>query len=119
MAIAVTSPTPSGFGWIKNATSADASGGETILAGATGKSHYIERISITSAAAITVTIGEGITGAGVTTALIGPVSFAANQTIQWVFSGNPGAIKVTAATAITCDAGGAGAINVFIHGYTK
>jgi len=120
MAISVTSPANNGFGWIKNATSADASGCETIYAApAAGTSHYIKSVTISSGAAITITLGAGKTGAGVTTALIGPVTFAANQTMKWDFFGPVGAMKVGAATALTVDAGGAGAINVFVQGYTE
>ena len=75
MAISITTPSPGKFGWIINATSADASGCEELLAApAAGTAIIIDYLTINSAAAITVTIGEGETGDAVTTALIGPVS---------------------------------------------
>jgi len=120
MAISVQSPGVAGSGFIKNATSADASACEEIIAApAAGISHYIEKVKITSDAAITVTIGAGETAGAVTTALIGPVSFAANQTISWEFSGRSKALKVTAATSLTVDSSGAGNICVFVQGYTE
>lgn len=120
MAISVQSPTVAGSGFIKNATSADASGCEEIIAApGTGVSIYIEKIKITSGAGITITIGAGETGGAVATALIGPVTFAANQTISWEFTGRAKALKVTAATSLTVDAGGAGNICVFVQGYIE
>lgn len=113
MAIAVTNPTVGKFGFILNATSADASGCEVLKAGAAGQSIVVDHITINSAAAITVTIGEGETDSGVTTALIGPIAMAANSSIQWDF---PSGIVLTAAAALTVDASGAGAICVFAYG---
>jgi len=116
MAISVTSP-QSTQGFIKNATSADLSGTEEIIAApGAGVSFYISSLKITSAGAITVTLGEGETGGAVTTALIGPVNFAANQTIEWDF--NPPMIT-TANTSLTADASGAGNVCIFVQGMTK
>ncbi len=113
MAIAITTPTVGKFGFILNATSADASGCEVLKAGAAGQSIVVDHITINSAAAITITIGEGETDSGVTTALIGPIAMAANSSIQWDF---PSGIILTAAAALTVDASGAGAICVFAYG---
>jgi hypothetical protein len=115
MAIDVTNPGPAKYGWFLNATSADASGCEELKAApAVGTSIIVDHLTINSGAAITITIGEGKTGAGVTTPLIGPVSFAANQSIQWNF-GN-GCMILTAATSLTVDASGAGNICIFAWG---
>lgn len=117
MAITVTSPATSKAGWIKNANSADASGCEEIIAnpGATSK-FEIHRVTISSDSAISVTLGHGETAGAVTTALLGPVTFAAGQCIEWNF--NPP--LVTAVNdSLTVDAGGAGNINVFVQGYTR
>ena len=114
MAISVTNPSPAKFGWVLNATSADASGCEELKAApAAGTSILVDHLTINSGAAITVTIGEGETGGAVTTALIGPVSFAANQSMQWTF---PHGMKLTAATSLTVDASGAGNICIFAWG---
>ena len=99
-----------------NVRSDDISGCEEIKAtpGA-GKKLVITQAIISSAAAITITIGEGETGGAVTTAIWGPVTFAANQCIHWVFK-HP--VVLTANKSLTCDASGAGVVNIFIEGYT-
>lgn len=119
--IAVTTPDigpgSQGGAFIVNATTADASGTEELKAApATGKSIYVKHITINSGAGITVTIGEGETKSAVTTALIGPVSFAANTSMQWDFYPP---MKLTSATSLTVDASGAGAICVFVTGYVE
>ena len=115
MAISVTNPAVGKFGFFLNATSADVSGCEELRAApGAGLSIYVDHLTINSGAAITITIGEGETGGAVTTALIGPVSFAANQSMQWTFLN--GGMKLTAATSLTVDASGAGAICIFASG---
>jgi len=114
MAITVTNPNPGKAGFFLNATSADASGCEELKAAVAGKSIIIDHLTINSGAAITITIGEGETGGAVTTTLIGPVSFAQNASMQWDFRN--GGMKLTAATALTVDASGAGNICIFAHG---
>jgi len=99
-----------------NVRSDDISGCEEIKAApAAGHRLFITQLIISSAAAITITIGEGETGGAVTTAILGPITFAANQHILWVFK-HP--ISLTAATSLTCDASGAGVVNIFIEGYS-
>jgi len=107
-----------GGSFIVNATSADASGCEELKAApATGKSIYVKYLTINSGAAITITIGEGETTPGsVDTALIGPVSFAANTSMQWDFYP---AMKLTSATSLTVDASGAGDVCIFVTGYVE
>jgi len=120
MAIAVTSPQAAVSGFIKNATSADASGCEEIIAApGAGISHVIEHLVVSSDSAISVTIGEGETTGAVTTALIGPVTFAAGQCIMFPFVGRTQGLKMTANKSLTVDASGAGNINVWVQGYTK
>jgi hypothetical protein len=116
MAIVVTTTQPDTFGFILNATSADLQGGEELKALVAGKSIKIRHLTINSDAAITVTIGEGQTGAAVTTALIGPVTFAVGQTMQWDF--NP-MMVLTSATNLSCDAGGAGNVTIFVTGVVE
>jgi hypothetical protein len=57
-----------------NATTADLSGCETLLAAVADKRIVIDSIAINAGASITVTVGEGETTGAVTTALLGPVS---------------------------------------------
>ena len=119
MAINVTSPSPRSSGWIKNANSADASGCEEIIATpGVGKSLVIEHMVISSDSAISITIGEGETTGAVTTALIGPVTFAAGQSMSFPVTGRTQGIKLTANTSLTVDASGAGNINVWVQGTT-
>ena len=114
MAISITTPQPGKFGWIINATSADVSGCEELKAAVADKSIIVDHLTINNGAnAISITIGQGKTGAGVTTALIGPVAMAANTSLQWTF---PSGMVLTAATALTVDASGAGAICIFAWG---
>jgi len=115
MAIAVTTPAPGKFGFIINATSADASGTEELKAApAAGLSIYVDNLTINNgASAISITIGEGETGGAVTTALIGPVAMAANTSLQFDFRYG---MKLTAATSLTVDASGAGAVCIFAQG---
>ena len=114
MAITVTSPATK-IGWLKNAVSADASGCEEIIAApAAGLAIKIRHVTINNGAnAISITLGQGETGGAVTTALIGPVAFAANTSMQWTF--NP-PMELTAATALTVDASGAGDVCIFAQG---
>lgn len=109
MAIAITTPSPGKAGFILNATSADASGCEELKAApAVGSSIIVDHLTINNGAnAISITIGAGKTGAGVTTALIGPIAMAVNTSIQFTF---PGGMKLAAATALDVDASGAGDI---------
>jgi hypothetical protein len=117
MAITITTPQPGHSGFIINAQSADASGCEILLAApAAGLSTFVDHLTINSADALTVTIGQGKSGAAVTTALIGPITMAAGSSKQWNF---PQGMALAAATALTVDASGAGAICVFAYGSIK
>ena len=119
MAITITTPSPSKFGFILNAISDDISGAEILKAApAAGLSIIVDHITINAKDAVTITIGEGITGGGVTTALIGPLSMGANSSIQWNFTKGFAVrgMSLSEATALTVDASGAGAICVFVIG---
>lgn len=116
MAITVTTLAPYPYGFANNGVSADASGCEELVAAVAGKSHYIEGIIISTGAAISVTIGAGETGGAVTASILGPIAFSADSTLYWKFA-RP--IKVAAATAIVVDTSGAGAVTVFVEGYTE
>ena len=106
MAIDVTSPATT-VGFIKNATSANASGGEIILAGTAGKKIKIRHVTMNNltAGALTFTL-EGAA------ALIGPIEIGANSSLQWDF--NPYMELETAQDlTITADSGN---IAVFCQG---
>lgn len=122
MAIATTNPDvgpgSQGGSFIVNATSADASACEELKAApATGKSIYVKHITINNgASALSHTIGEGETTSAVTTALLGPIAMAANSSLQWEFYPP---MKLTAATSLTIDSSGAGAVCVFVEGFIE
>jgi len=122
MAITVTTPgvslyeMPAGA-FILNGVSADASGCEELKAApGAGLSICVSKLTISnnSAGTLAITIGEGETVPGsVDTALIGPISLLTGQTIPWEFKP---AMKLTANKSLVVDAGGAGAICVFVEG---
>ena len=119
MAITLTNSNVEKAGFIANGNSADLSGCETLKAAVTGKSIYLERLVINSAAAINITIGAGETTGAVTTVLIGPISFAADNgksNIEFVFT-RP--LKLAAATALVVDASGAGTVTLVAQGFIK
>ncbi len=118
MAISTTTPSPAGFGWLLNATSADASGTETLKAAVAGKSIVVDHLTINCGPdALTITVGEDESGGAVETALIGPISMAANSSLQWDFGSWPCfGMRLTADKALTIDASGAGAVTVFARG---
>lgn len=101
-------------GFINNATSADASGGETIVAAVAGKSHFIKSITIACISAITVTIQDNT---GTPVVILGPAPFAATSGPLTVVYPDP--VKVAAGKLVEVDASGAGAVNVVIQGYTE
>lgn len=115
MAIDVTTPTPGKFGFILNATSADASGCEELKAApAAGTSIIVDHITINNGAgAQSITIGEGETAGAVTTALIGPIAMAANTSLQFDF---PYGMVLTAATSLTVDSSSNTALCIFAQG---
>ena len=113
MAITKTTPSVATHGFIVNAVSSDASGCEEVLAAVAGKQIKIRFLSISSDAAISITIGEGETGGAVTTALIGPVPFGANQTLRWYFKPY---LVLTAGVALVVDTSGPGNICIVVQG---
>ena len=116
MAITVTTPTPGKFGFFANGVSADASGVEELKAApAAGLSIYVDHLTISTDAAVSISIGEGETVPGtIDTVLLGPVPFAVNQQMQWNFLN--GGMKLTAATSLVVEASGAGNICIFASG---
>jgi len=116
MAITLVTDSVDRAGFVANGNSADLSGCETLVSAVAGASIYVEKISVSFGAAITVTIGAGETTGAVTTVLIGPLYGAANTTIELVFT-RPS--KVAAATALTADASGAGNVTIVVQGYIR
>ena len=115
-AVTLTNNNVDRVGFVVNANSADLSGCETLKAAVTGKSIYIERIYIISGTAINYTLGAGETASAVTTVIVGPIYCAADSNTPLVFTR---AIKLAAATALTADASGAGAVTIIVQGYIK
>jgi len=115
MAISITTPQAGEFGFIVNGVSADASGCEELVAAVSGKSIVVDHLMVNVGAALTLTVGQGKTGAAVTAALIGPLSMAENTSIQWDFT-TRGGMALSPGTALTLDTSGAGNICVFVHG---
>lgn len=116
MAITLVSKGTDRVGFVANGYSADLSGCETLVAAVAGQSIYVEKVIINTLAAEIITLGEGETGGAVTTVLIGPIHTGATSTHILEFS-RP--IKLTAATALTVDAAGAGETTVVVQGYIK
>ena len=98
--------------WAVNATSADATGNEIVIAApTTPASLYLKKIVINCVAAITVWLNDG------TTTLLGAFNFAAGApgvvSIEFAFP-----IKWGAAKPLDMDASGAGAIQIYVEGFT-
>lgn len=117
MATVVDSNQPADHGWIVNCRSDDLSGCEELRPAVAGKSHYLESLYVSAGAAITVSVGEGDNAGALTTPRIGPLYMAANSNSGQLVFARP--IKMTAATALTVDASGAGNVTVVASGYTK
>lgn len=106
-------------GFVINATSADLSGTEELKVAPTdGTSIHVTKIVVTTASAITVTIGAGETGGAVTAVLFGPSIAFTTAIVPWVIDCIP-AIKLDADTALVVDASGAGAVQIFVQGYVE
>lgn len=120
-----TKPLEKNTQWFVNAYSADASGCEEIKAApAAGTSLVITSLSVICAVKdITVTIGAGDTGGAVTTVIWGPLPFVAEVTAAGYIFGVQYTCKfdtpivLAAATSLTVDASGAGAVIVMAQGY--
>ena len=103
--------------WQVNATSADASGCELIVAApGTGYVLVVTRLVIYIGAAITVTIGSGKSGSAVEAVVIGPLGGAAG-TYPLDCRARP--IVLTTNKSLSFDASGAGAVCIYAEGFTK
>lgn len=120
MAVTTTSLQTATSGWAVNATSADASGCEVILAApGAGVSLYLESVLINGVNGITVTIGEGETASAPDAIILGPITFAGASWAETVVHEFLRPIKLTANKALVVDASGAGAVCVLAEGFTK
>ena len=106
-------------GFVINATNADISGTEELIAApGVGKAIYLTKVVVICASAITVTIGAGETGGAVTAVLLGPsIAFTA-AIVPWVTEFIP-AVKMDDNTALVADASGSGAVNILVQGYIE
>jgi len=118
MAITKNSLAVTQYGFGLNATSSDLSGCEELQAApGAGRAIYLEQLSINCASAITITIGEGETAGACTSVLIGPVTFTTNGRQYSIAFERP--VKLTDNTALTCDASGAGAVQIYCSGFVS
>lgn len=91
-----------------NASSADASGGEIVIADpGAGKSIVIEQLEINCAADTTVTIRED------TTTIIGPITFKAAAPVPFIYKPTDPLI-ITANKELQVITGGANAVQVLV-----
>ena len=116
MAITAVSLTPRTHGFAVNASSADLSGCEEVVAAVASKSIVLSQVVISCVAAITVTLGAGETTGAVTAVVLGPVNFAATSGSPYTVKFEP-PIQLASATALVADASGAGAVCIFAQGY--
>jgi len=97
-------------------SSTDVSGCEELLAAESGKTHYLTKIKVFCASAITVSIGGGETTSALTATFIGPLPFAATSS-QYSLEFEEEAMVIGSATALCIDASGGG--NVFVWAEVK
>lgn len=114
--INVVTPPINGKDFVASCYSADASGGEDLVAAVSGASIYVKKIIITTQSVenVTVDIGSG-QDTGVTTIHLGPIPMAdagGNITIDF----GDKMMKCTAATALSVDTSAACPIWVYIEG---
>ena len=113
-AITTVSPARTNAGWIVAANSADLSGCESLVAAVSGKSIVVDYMVVNTDTALNVTIGEGETTGAVTTWKTPPLYLPANGFV--IVPCPPGGMKLTAASALTIDASGAGNVSVYAWG---
>jgi hypothetical protein len=103
--------------WRINATTADASDCEEIVAApGAGYALCISRLTIGIGAAITVTVGSGEDTEAVEGDEIGPIGGAAG-TYVLDFRDHP--VQLTTNKSLTFDASGAGTVCVYAEGFTR
>lgn len=115
--ISVVTPPIEGNEWAVSAYSTDFSSTESLKAAVTGKTHYIKRITIHCASAITVSIGGGETSDALTTTYLGPIPFTTSGP-RYELDFKDKAMKLLISTALCIDASGSGAAAVYVEGKT-
>ena len=117
MAITVSAQQPSSHGFAVNGSSADLSGCETLVAApGEGRSLRLAALTISTGAAMSVTIGTGESGGAVETVVFGPVYLAANTQFVKVFR-EP--LLLAENKPLTVDTSAAGNVTVFVEGDTR
>lgn len=105
--------------WYKSLYIADLSGCEDMVAADTGRYHYLTKLVIRTATALSVTIGSGETTSACTTIHLGPIPFdAASGVHVWTAPDGMG-LKGTVSLALTADASASGAIWIEAWGQTS
>lgn len=120
MAINVNTLTVGHYGWMISADSADISAVEVLLAAqGAGTRIRVDFLRINSTANISITLGQGesIPGA-LDTDLIGPILFAAGQTLDWDLRGR-GGMLLSDNILLAILGSGAGQVSIFAHGRIK
>jgi len=98
--------------------SADLSDAESLLAAKTGSCHFVQKITIFCASAITISIGSGETTPGTIDAIyLGPLPFTATSS-QYVIDFGSKAMVIPKSTAFTIDSSGAGPTAILVEGRT-
>tara|TARA_Y100000310_G_scaffold344956_1_gene460763 strand:+ start:11449 stop:11805 length:357 start_codon:yes stop_codon:yes gene_type:complete len=104
-------------GWAVNLDSDDVSAGVEIKAAPASGNLYLEYVSINTNSAINITIGSGITGGAVDTAIVGPVEFTTSGGQYAMHFTRP--IKIDATTELSIDASAGGQMHTYVSGYTE
>jgi hypothetical protein len=122
-AIVVTAVPTEGETWSMSKYSADASGTEVLRDPVVGSSHYVMKIFLNSAAAITATVGHGAAGAGLVATYLGPLTFTAAGPNYVLDFTEPSALplkgmKLPVGTGLAIDTSGAGGIYIYVEGKT-
>lgn len=110
-AIAVVQPPVQAAPAVISKYSADFSGGEDLIAAVSLKSHYIKKLKIQCASAISIDIGAG-QSTGVTTIYLGPIPFSATGPAFEIDFGDK-AMKIARGVAFSIDASGSGKVSVY------
>jgi hypothetical protein len=89
-----------------------------IIAGVTGKSHYITKIHVRTDAAMDINIGSGVVANAITTTHIGPIPLAAGfGFFSWNAPEDKG-MKLTAGSALGIDSTADGTLWIEVWGKT-
>lgn len=103
--------------WFLSYSSTDVSGTEELKAAVAGKCHYIEKIMIFCASAITISIGGGETAGALTATYLGPLPFAATSAV-YVIEFPEEAMVIPLATALCIDSSAGGNVFIWVEGRT-